>query len=402
MTPEISWLTVKRLVSRFDDTALGQERLAEKGGADNLMVIEGNPPLKCEFCHKPGHPKDSCWTADPSKTPQWFREEKPPPRPGKKPTFEFPKADDDMSTLWDMSAAYKAWDDQNLFDDFSPLERVTYLMDFIVVDTGASNLLLLLRDPEEISELQVVDKHVGTAHPEGRLAIRGIEKAGEQTVYHCPDIRRPVIALERLHSWRLNLILLYDERPQIRSGETVVLRGFYHRGMPVFHLEHILQLARNQERDAVMRIQQIPPPDDDDDDDNNDDDANDDDERLIYPMESIIAHESYSDGFNSISAMIKKSYETPAEPGWDTGNLTGQLQQNAVNQTAHDRPMTTEPSVTVLCQVAHETCVTLTCQAAPEPTVTTDMPAGGPQQEVVCQVVCIPVMLRVTRSSKSK
>jgi hypothetical protein len=28
MTPDISWLTVKRLVSRFDDTALGQERLA--------------------------------------------------------------------------------------------------------------------------------------------------------------------------------------------------------------------------------------------------------------------------------------------------------------------------------------------------------------------------------------
>jgi hypothetical protein len=144
MTPEISWLTVKRLVSRFDDTALGQERLAEKGGADNLMVIKVNPPLMCEFCHKPGHTKDSCWTADPSKTPQWFREGKPPPRPGKKPKFEFSKADDDMSTLWDMSAAYKAWDDQNLFDDFSPLEQVTYCMDFIVVDTGASNLLLLL------------------------------------------------------------------------------------------------------------------------------------------------------------------------------------------------------------------------------------------------------------------
>jgi hypothetical protein len=218
------------------------------------MVIDGNPPLKCDFCHKPGHTKDSCWTTDPSKAPQWFREGKPPPRPGKKPKFEFSKADDDMSTLWDMSAAYKAWDDQNSFDDFSTLERVTYFMDLIVVDTGASNLLFLLRTPEEISELQVVDKHVGTAHPEGRLAIRGIGKVGEQTVYYCPNIRKPVIALGRLHAWKLNLILLYDEQPQIRSGETVVLRGFYHRGMPVFHRDHILQLARNQERDANIYL----------------------------------------------------------------------------------------------------------------------------------------------------
>jgi hypothetical protein len=167
----------------------------------------------------------------------------------------------------------------------------------------------------------VVDKHVGTAHPKGRLAIRGIGKVGEHTVYYCPDIRRPVIALERLHSWRLNLILLYDERSQICSGETVVLRGFYHQGMPVFHLAHILQLARNQERDAIMMFQQIPPPDDNDDD--NDDD--DDDEGLIYPIHSIIAHESYSDGFNSISTMMKKSHATHAEPGWNTGNLTRQL-----------------------------------------------------------------------------
>jgi hypothetical protein len=99
-------------------------------------------------------------------------------------------------------------------------------------------------------------------------------------------------------------------------------------------------------------------------------------ERDINPTPSVLFLESLSDGLKSSSAMIEKSHATPAEPGWDTTNLTGQPQQDAVNQTAPELTMTTAIP-------AGKPQQEVVCQAAPKPTMTTDMPAGGPQQEVV-------------------
>jgi hypothetical protein len=125
----------------------------------------------------------------------------------------------------------------------------------ILVDTGASNKMLLLTDRTPIEHYEVSDKVIGTAHHLGQLQVRGTGWIGKQPVDHCPELRRSIVSHGRIRAWGCGLMLPIEGGPELHKDGRRLLRGIYVRDMPVFSLEEILDVARDQpEGTTVMAL----------------------------------------------------------------------------------------------------------------------------------------------------
>jgi hypothetical protein len=244
------------MVSRFDTTAAGRLRLILPTVFEILEVedtIYGNGKRdrddSCEWCNG-SHPSNHCWQKYPNKKPEYVKKRELKSRP----KFSFGAAKDEMSmiTMW--------WEDTKLE------EGATLLMDdgrpYILVDTAASNLLFLLTDRTALDDFRVLDIELRTAQVKGILKIMGTGKIGQQSADWSPMLRRSIISLGRLHSWNCSLFMLVNCVSEIHTPHKRVLLGKYVRGRPVFAMDDIFYLARQQPFDNNhLAIQGMPPED---------------------------------------------------------------------------------------------------------------------------------------------
>jgi hypothetical protein len=245
--PAATWADLKDLVSRLDTTAAGRLRLFLPT-VSKISALEDNTngngkrerDDNCKWCNG-SHLSDNCWGRYPDKKPEYAKNRELKSRP----KFSFDAAKDELSMIM-------------MWAEDAELEEVTLLMDdgrpFILVDSGASNLLFLLTDRNILEDFQVCDRELGTARVSGILQVRGTGKIGHQSANWCPDLRHLIISCGRLHSWTCHLFMLANTAPEIRTSHGQRLYGQYVQGMPAFALEEILRLARQQPFDNLSIV----------------------------------------------------------------------------------------------------------------------------------------------------
>jgi hypothetical protein len=112
-----------------------------------------------------------------------------------------------------------------------------------------------LTDRAPIEQYVESEKVIGTAHNQGQLRVRGTGRIGKQAVDHCLDLRRPIISHGRVRAWGCGLTLPIEGGPELHKDGRRLLQGIYVRDMPVFSLEEILDVARDQpEGTTVMAL----------------------------------------------------------------------------------------------------------------------------------------------------
>ena len=66
---------------------------------------------------------------------------------------------------------------------------------------------------------------------------------GRERVDHCPNLRRSILSLGRIHSWGMTIKLPPDGNPVlVNSNGDVVIEGIYHMSMPCFHFDAIMNV----------------------------------------------------------------------------------------------------------------------------------------------------------------
>jgi hypothetical protein len=248
-----TWEELKSAVLRFDLTTAGMKRLIKtavvnsiEGGDRGKRKREAHP--MCTECDK-RHGGTDCWEKHPELKPDWFKKKevdglKKKNKPHPHFTFGDPKPGD--------TSMLTAWEDEEE-------DEVSFLMrdgqPGILMDTGASNRLFLLTDKTPIERYETSDRIIGTAHSQGKLKVDGTGWIGQQEVAHCSHLRRPIISHGRIRSWGCTIALPTEGGPELHKGSGRLLRGIYVKDMPVFSLEEILQVAREQpEERMVMAI----------------------------------------------------------------------------------------------------------------------------------------------------
>ena len=109
--------------------------------------------------------------------------------------------------------------------------------EWIFLDSCASRMLFLLRDRSFIDKYRKCRRELGTAHSNGRIKICGEGYIGSESVDHCPDLRRSILSLGRVHSWGITVKLAPNAPPEfIDRSNDVVLTGVYKLNMPCFKL----------------------------------------------------------------------------------------------------------------------------------------------------------------------
>ena len=81
---------------------------------------------------------------------------------------------------------------------------------------------------------------------------------GQEEVMWCPDLRKAIMSLGRIHSWMLSADFPRDGLPMlyryVGNSRQSVLIGKYKNGMPCFELDKILKLARRQSGNSVAHV----------------------------------------------------------------------------------------------------------------------------------------------------
>jgi len=150
----MTWALVKNLVSRFDLTSSGQDRLqlgAVKGShMDSVSAISEHNQAKhtqCDACGKKGHSAANCWKTHPEKMPKYLQERV------KKRESKLGDSEQSVTTSkrakFSFSAA-KGEDSVSMVEDNDPewliqAQRGTVDDDLIFLYSCAMNNLLLLR-----------------------------------------------------------------------------------------------------------------------------------------------------------------------------------------------------------------------------------------------------------------
>jgi hypothetical protein len=135
----------------------------------------------------------------------------------------------------------------------------------ILFDSGASKNLFIVTDLAYLERATETSASIGTAHQDGHLKIVAVGWIGQQKAFYCPNLRHAVIALGRFHSWGYDVRLPHHGVLELYHGTELVLSGVYQRGMPVFPLADILQIARAQGRQTMMALDLDPDYHDDED-----------------------------------------------------------------------------------------------------------------------------------------
>jgi hypothetical protein len=105
----------------------------------------------------------------------------------KRPKYHFNSANDEVTMLTDDPCLWKLTSEAQMADeDVSTVHDTA--RDGILVDTGASNVLMLVNDASQLFHYKTTNQTLSTAHTAGQLKIEGIGKVNNQTMYHTPDL----------------------------------------------------------------------------------------------------------------------------------------------------------------------------------------------------------------------
>ena len=281
LNPALTFDAACGLAVGFDNTPMGKDRLI--GGGPNVLVVKcyncrnfghrakdckmprrdlqkvsglvaattpEGPKVHCSHCLKEGHEEPNCFIAHPEKREQWQKDRnakrhayraareggqkggrggnpKFPPGKGSKPVK--PPSFNRSAALTVVGAA------------------VQDLEERIVVDTGASEDIMILRSVEHFSVLEDRVSHVGTASEGSVLQILGTGTAGEfEGVLLAPVAAFNLASGSRVRSRGL---LFVDSVPPVLVSETfkVVLTGKHVFGLPSFPLREFLDLPAGPE-----------------------------------------------------------------------------------------------------------------------------------------------------------
>jgi len=179
----------------YDLSDEGVERLKR----DHVKSLR-NPTIAA-LEHKPGcmkcgnrfHTIETCWKEHPELKKEYLKKNKGAYK-GRKPyakvksdgdkkSFSFPKPAKSVSMITDSG--------HNCSD-----------IDVIFLDTCASDSLFILTERHFFDKLAKVSNTVGCAEVGTHLNIEGVGTMdGEQNIYYCPNGRRNILSLSRLHEW---------------------------------------------------------------------------------------------------------------------------------------------------------------------------------------------------------
>ena len=128
----------------------------------------------------------------------------------------------------------------------------------IYLDTCASRVLFLLPWKNHFDSMIKVDEQLGTANKGALLPARGIGRVGNEEVKWCPDLRKAMMSLGRVHSWVLSADFALDGLPILYSTvgdiRQIVLVGSYKDGMPCFDLGNTLKITRRRPGNSVAHV----------------------------------------------------------------------------------------------------------------------------------------------------
>lgn len=249
----MTWVEISTYLSQFDDTALGSARLVpEKPKALHLdsvaFIGKKKKDIKCTHCGKLYHTPEKCWQLHPELIPNRIKEQR------KKRVDKKRKAEDSGDENHNKRGR-KKWpplieseDSAALIDDLDTILEVSIGEEddrkWIFLDSCASRLLFLLRSRNNMRDYRKCRRFLGTAHSKGSLCVRGEGKIGNEVVDHCPDLRRSILSLGRVHSWGLTAELPPDSAPVLMdSKKKVMLRGEYRLSMPCFSISDICEFV---------------------------------------------------------------------------------------------------------------------------------------------------------------
>ena len=251
---DMTWMQVTTYLSRFDDTSLGSARLLpEKPKASRLDSVAAVEKMKCSHCKKNGHSPDKCWQLHPELTPKWMQEKKKKGggKKRKKESSDKEKSEDkSKKSRKEWPPLVEEEDSASMLGDdlTDTIEELLLVEDesfdeahWIFLDTCASRTLFIVKYRQGLSNFRKCRRNIGTASKDGLLPIRGEGMIGRERVDHCPNLRRSILSLGRIHSWGMTIKLPPDGNPVlVNSDGDVIIEGIYHMSMPCFHFDEIM------------------------------------------------------------------------------------------------------------------------------------------------------------------
>jgi hypothetical protein len=210
-----------------------------------VAAAQEEPSIRfCPVCKVKGHDEATCFVGHPERLAAWKKKR------NLKKSFKSSK-----KLAQKTSGAYKKGNDGKKIkspDSFgdggvSSMLYVVGALDselrrHIVIDTGATEEIMILRSEEHFKELVLAAGQLGTASEGAMLATAGVGRAGNfDRVFFAPTVSYSVASGGRVRS--LGLALLDASPPRLLNAHMdVVLTGQHIRGMPTFELEAFLAL----------------------------------------------------------------------------------------------------------------------------------------------------------------
>jgi hypothetical protein len=251
-------------------SALQEEVTIKKRGRDK------GPRPTCPHCKKIGHTEVLCWIAHPElKAPALIKikeHREKVKKARKEAEIPPPLVDTEDEAKARKNAVKFHMPSVKVLLSGDELEQTALTMhgygldlkDWIMLDTGASDLLFILSTKDRFDAYVVRESFVGTASTGGPpLIIRGVGTIrAHENIMFCPDIHAAIISLGRVITMGL-ILITYQSAPELRDTGTFrpLVVGKYIRGRPWFPLEQILKFTPGTGTGYRLLLLQPPPPD---------------------------------------------------------------------------------------------------------------------------------------------
>ena len=266
-----------KLAKDFDSSWSGRERIKLMGRSASAVVAVaaevkcyncGNTghyqnrcpagrktPTECNFCHRSGHTERECRQKNPELMQKFLKERSQSNRRsggahkaqhragGGKPRFDYPRGGGGKPIK---PPSFKIGSML-----YSVGSLIPELSSRIVIDTGATEDIMILHSADHFDVLQEERGQMGTASQGAVLVTEGVGKAGGfDGVFYAPTVSFSIVSGGRVRG--LGLMLLDSSPPTLlNSDREPVLRGTHVLGLPTFDLADFLRLPDIQARTGL-------------------------------------------------------------------------------------------------------------------------------------------------------
>jgi len=261
-----NWEEISQFIKNFDDTELGKQRLLPdkpKAGKMDTIAAVYDKTILCTHCKKKGHDKKNCWTLYPDKKPAKNvkkRADKKKKKKKRKSDSEDEEKGDEPRKKW---PKVKQDDEDSLamisdMDLLFNIETIDNGSDLVWLDSCATRTLFIVFSKSILTDVRKCRRVIGTAHNKGELIVTGEGTIGSEVVEYCPDLRRSILSLGRIHKWGLTAVLPPNGEPVLLNEENeVVLQGKYQLSMPCFILSDLKELIINLNMSNISSLSDV-------------------------------------------------------------------------------------------------------------------------------------------------